>query len=239
MWYLSPTHHESREFNLRPYHHPFTRFLLPVLGITLFVAGATPAQTSGSVETSAWGSAPGLTEPHPDSKGRAGYWWWPKPEAAAQQERLAGNRGRVFGAWEAVEPAVLAVCETSPPIPTPQPDSIRQHLMINNILFAFDSTALSPEGRAEIERLAVGKKEIPYLESIRVVGHTDNVGSEAYNQDLGYRRARAVSDHLIAAGAEAEMLSIESRGESNPAVPNDSPVNRALNRRVEFEFEFK
>jgi len=68
---------------------------------------------------------------------------------------------------------------------------------------------------------------------VEIQGHTDNRGSESYNQQLSERRARAVRDFLIEAGIDADRLTARGYGESKPAVPNTSDANMAKNRRVQ------
>jgi OOP family OmpA-OmpF porin len=69
--------------------------------------------------------------------------------------------------------------------------------------------------------------------TVRCEGHTDPVGSEAYNLDLGQRRAEAVAAHLDAQGIDAGRVATRSFGESLPAASNDTEEGRARNRRVE------
>jgi len=68
---------------------------------------------------------------------------------------------------------------------------------------------------------------------IRVVGHTDSVGSETYNQQLSEKRARATADYLISQGVSSSQVSVEGRGESEPRASNSTADGRAQNRRVE------
>ena len=103
---------------------------------------------------------------------------------------------------------------------------------LGNVLFAFDSAQLT----ADAQRLLtdVGTRlNGASLVAVRVVGHTDSVGSDAYNQALSERRARSVADFLIAQGVPAGKLSTEGRGESQPVADNGSDAGRAQNRRVE------
>ncbi|MEM9329214.1 MAG: OmpA family protein, partial [Bacteroidota bacterium] len=67
-------------------------------------------------------------------------------------------------------------------------------------------------------------------------GHTDNVGSRSYNQNLSEDRALALFEMLVAMGVEEERMSYSGRGEMDPLVDNDSEENRAKNRRVEINF---
>ncbi|HEY9198781.1 MAG TPA: OmpA family protein, partial [Gammaproteobacteria bacterium] len=66
-----------------------------------------------------------------------------------------------------------------------------------------------------------------------VVGHTDSVGSDAYNQRLSEQRAQAVVDYLAGAGVPRERLRVEGRGETEPRDTNATEAGRQLNRRVE------
>ena len=69
--------------------------------------------------------------------------------------------------------------------------------------------------------------------SVRVEGHTDSRGSDAYNQKLSQRRAQAVVDYLVAAGIDPDRLSPVGYGESAPVAPNDTAENMFRNRRVD------
>jgi OOP family OmpA-OmpF porin len=69
--------------------------------------------------------------------------------------------------------------------------------------------------------------------TISVNGHTDDVGSDAYNQKLSERRAQAVRDYLVKAGLSEEILSVQGHGKSLPLVKGSSDAARAKNRRVE------
>ena len=70
---------------------------------------------------------------------------------------------------------------------------------------------------------------------VTVSGHTDGKGTDAYNLELGRKRAEAVRELLIKFGAPAERLSVTSYGKSQPIADNDTEEGRAKNRRVEFQ----
>ena len=70
---------------------------------------------------------------------------------------------------------------------------------------------------------------------IEIGGHTDNVGSEALNQQLSQKRAQAVVDYMILAGLDASRLRAKGYGESVPIADNSTNEGRAKNRRTEFE----
>lgn len=180
-----------------------------------------------------WGNTGATPEPQADSKGRSGYWWWPtEPASNANDGELWGNRGIVYHAWE--KPVVEQPAPAPAPAPAPQPAPTRQKIVLNNVLFDFDKSTLKAEGKAEIDRLVNEMKEFG-SDSVVVIGHTDSIGTDAYNMALGQRRADAVADYMKAAGIDAGRIRTESMGESQPAVPNDSRENRALNRRAVFD----
>lgn len=70
--------------------------------------------------------------------------------------------------------------------------------------------------------------------NLKIIGHTDNQGSDAYNLDLSNRRALSVKRYLVGKGVTESMITTEGKGESQPLVGNDTKEGRAKNRRVEF-----
>ena len=82
-------------------------------------------------------------------------------------------------------------------------------------LFDFNKATLRPEGKAKLDEL-VGKAKAIKLEVILVVGHTDRIGGDAYNQKLSEKRAAAVKEYLVAKGIEANRVYTEGKGEKQP-----------------------
>ena len=101
-------------------------------------------------------------------------------------------------------------------------------------LFDFDKSALKPAAVASLNSLA-GKVKSLTLEVIVAVGHTDSVGTDAYNQKLSIRRAEAVKKHLVSQGIDAKRIYVEGKGESQPVADNKTAEGRAKNRRVQIE----
>ena len=100
--------------------------------------------------------------------------------------------------------------------------------------FDFDKAVLKPEGRAKLDDL-VSKMGGLNLEVIIAVGHTDSIGSDAYNQKLSIRRSEAVKAYLVSKGVEKNRVYTEGKGEKQPVADNKTAEGRAKNRRVEIE----
>jgi OOP family OmpA-OmpF porin len=75
------------------------------------------------------------------------------------------------------------------------------------------------------------------LSGITISGHTDSVGSEAYNMKLGQRRADTVKDYLVSKGVPASKITTKSFGESQPVASNKTAEGRAKNRRAEVDVD--
>jgi len=102
----------------------------------------------------------------------------------------------------------------------------------SGILFPFNSTEILPDGRTNLQQLASSLEKYPNSD-ILIVGHTDSVGTDAYNNDLSQRRALAAQSYLQSLGVPAARLQATGRGESEPIQSNDTDAGRAQNRRVE------
>ncbi len=98
--------------------------------------------------------------------------------------------------------------------------------------FDTDKSIVKKEGKAKLEKLAADIAGLD-TEVIVCVGHTDSVGSEAYNQKLSERRANAVKSYLVAQGVNGEKIVTEGKGELQPVADNATAEGRAKNRRVE------
>jgi OOP family OmpA-OmpF porin len=108
-----------------------------------------------------------------------------------------------------------------------------------DVLFEFDRARLTPKASATIARVA--RRFRGAGGPVRVDGHTDSLGADAYNLDLSRRRAAAVSEALAADLPEGVDISSRGHGEANPVAPNelngeDNPEGRARNRRVTISF---
>jgi OmpA-OmpF porin, OOP family len=132
-------------------------------------------------------------------------------------------------------PAAAPAPRAAPaPAPAPQPPAATKVTYAADAFFDFDRAVLKPEGRAKLDDL-ISKVQGINLEVIIAVGHTDSVGTDAYNQRLSVRRAEAVKAYLVSKGVEKNRVYTEGKGEKQPVADNRTAEGRAKNRRVEIE----
>lgn len=104
---------------------------------------------------------------------------------------------------------------------------------LKNIYFDFDKTTLKSESFVELDKVVDFLKTNSHI-SIEIAGHTDNKGSDVYNQNLSQGRSQSVVDYIISKGIDSSRLQAQGYGESKPIDTNDTEEGRANNRRVEF-----
>jgi OOP family OmpA-OmpF porin len=121
----------------------------------------------------------------------------------------------------------------APPPPAPAPVAEKVSLSAD-VLFDFDKAVVKPQGKTELDQLADKLKAVN-LESVITTGHTDSIGSEAYNQKLSERRAEAVKAYLVSKGIAPNRIFTSGKGEKQPVADNKTAEGRAKNRRVEVE----
>ncbi len=107
-------------------------------------------------------------------------------------------------------------------------------LTINgSVLFGFDKAKLRPIAKTRLRQVAGVLEEQAPDRRIEVIGHTDSLGKEAYNEQLSLRRAEVVRAYLVRSGLSSSRVQAIGRGETEPVAPNDTAEGRASNRRVE------
>ncbi|WP_410498736.1 OmpA family protein [Chitinibacter sp. S2-10] len=164
------------------------------------------------------------------------------------------------GSWTAEKAKTIKGCPgyVAPVVAAPAPAPVvaaapvatkKQFTLKSDALFDFNKATLKPAGKDALDALVVEVKKLdPKEGSALIVGYTDRIGSEKYNQALSERRANTVREYLIAQGAPADLLKAEGRGEANPVTGDtcnnikDSKKTRAQlveclapDRRVEVE----
>jgi OOP family OmpA-OmpF porin len=107
-------------------------------------------------------------------------------------------------------------------------------LVTYGIYFDVNKDVVKPESYGTLKEIAAILNEVPDVK-VKIVGHTDSDGADAANLDLSKRRAASVKNELVKSfGVNGDRLVTDGMGESQPVAANDTPANKALNRRVEF-----
>lgn len=146
-----------------------------------------------------------------------------------------------FGIKEEVVPEpepVIIIKEVEVKVPaepiviTAPPPPAERIVLASDTLFDFDQSKLVPQGQATLAKLV---RNIDKNDRLIITGHTDDVGTEAYNLELSDRRANAVRDFLIAKGIAPDQIETLAKGESEPIADNATEEGRTANRRVEID----
>ena len=133
--------------------------------------------------------------------------------------------------------------KTAPPPPPPPPPvqkveapppPVAKRLVLRGVNFDFDKAVIRSQDVPILEE-AVRTLKSEGMPGVIAIGHTDSVGSDAYNQKLSVRRADAVRTWLVNNGIPRDKVVVEGRGESDPVASNDTADGRAQNRRVELK----
>ena len=152
--------------------------------------------------------------------------WTPATAAAGCDGAIAAPK--------AAAPAAAPAPAAKPAAPAQPPAAATKVTYAADTFFDFDKSALKKEGKAKLDDLVCKVKGIN-LEVIIAVGHTDSVGTDAYNQKLSVRRAESVKAYLVSKGIEKNRVYTEGKGEKQPVADNKTKEGRAKNRRVEIE----
>jgi OOP family OmpA-OmpF porin len=140
---------------------------------------------------------------------------------------LAGFLDDVKTADGMADYAIKVFFEQAPSRPAPA------KMIINSVLFDFDKSNIKPEAAVVLQEVAKALQQNP-AKAVEIVGYTDSIGTEQYNQGLSERRANSVKAFLIDQGIEASRLIAKGMGEADPVADNATEDGRARNRRVEF-----
>lgn len=149
------------------------------------------------------------------------------------QQWLAGRLRHTPNPYE--EPIVKKVVAPPPAAPVAEPRI--DTLVLQDVLFKFDSGSLTPAASQVLDTIVAKLQRKPY-KKIRVEGHTDSLGTASYNLDLSGRRANSVMQYFIMKGMDTNLIHAEGKGESHPVATNRSDEGRKRNRRVEILVEY-
>jgi outer membrane protein OmpA-like peptidoglycan-associated protein len=161
------------------------------------------------------------------------------PAGAAFLQRLAGvtscgssRNGSTVSSSSAADDLVSSVFLGPAPLPAVAAGPpCSERIVLRDIHFEFDSDGITGQGNDRIDAAIAEMNACPGL-PFQIEGHTDSMGSEAYNEGLSLRRAEAVRRYLIRGGIDASRLDVQGVGEARPLADNDTAEGRAQNRRV-------
>ncbi len=163
--------------------------------------------------------------------------WMQEQEENFQPDDIAACRGAFLVAVEKVETAAPALARSRAPVLRATPAAARVTKAVRKprsviVMFAFDSATIDTSAKVGIAKAITAYKEFGAA-IVRVAGHADRAGTEAYNMKLGRARADAVAQEIRRAGIPANLIRVLSYGESRPAVPTKDGLREDKNRRVE------
>ena len=199
--------------------------------VVMLVAAAAFVTVAGAQTVDNWVNPNGITWKNGTNElcWRNNF-WTPATAAVGCDGAIVAQAAPAPAPVAAPAPAVVAPA----PAPAPQPVAATKVTYAADAFFDFDKSVLKPEGKAKLDDL-VGKVKDINLEVIIAVGHTDSIGTDAYNQKLSVRRSEAVKAYLVSKGIEQNRVYTEGKGELQPVADNKTKEGRAKNRRVEIE----
>ncbi len=205
------------------------RTAVPVIVMTTFLAGCAGVQKQDWPSCAAVGGVTGAALGAIESSTYTGY-----------GALIGGGMAAAYCWANGTEQETVAVVETVEPAPVtePEPEPVLEAVRVElDVKFDFDKATIRQDAYDDIEVLADFMKQYDQT-STTVEGHTDAIGTDAYNQRLSMQRAESVRDALVNRyGVEANRLEAVGYGESRPVADNSTELGRAINRRVEASVE--
>lgn len=186
----------------------------------------------GATESSAWAGYGALLV-----GGTAAAWCWVHGDGDEDGDGVLDSRDKCPGTPKGVR---VDADGCPPPAPAPVVEETavvkEEVIVIRDVHFQFDSAKLTPADKDVLSTIATRLKQESSSAQLTVTGHTDSVGSDAYNQKLSDRRAHSVVEYLISQGVpRSSFVSVTGAGESQPVADNKTADGRAMNRRTEIK----
>ena len=201
---------------------------------TCAAVGGVTGAAIGATESSAYAGYGALL-----IGGMAGAYCWVHGDGDEDGDGVPDSRDKCPGTPKGVQVDVNGC----PPVPVPVAAVVEEvvvvkeeTIVIRDVHFQFDSAKLTAADKTKLDSIATRLKQEAPGAQLRVSGHTDSVGKDAYNQKLSQKRAHSVTDYLVNAGVpRSNFVSVVGAGESQPVADNKTADGRALNRRVEIK----
>lgn len=203
--------------------------------VAIALAAAALTTLAGAQEIHNWRSAAGDVWKNASGECWRDASWTPATAAPGCDGAIAAVKAVAPAAVPAAAAAVAGVVPkaVAPVVATPAAAASKVTYAAD-AFFDFNKSVLKPEGKAKLDDLVSKVKGIN-LEVIIAVGHTDSVGTDAYNQKLSVARSESVKAYLVSKGIEKNRVYTEGKGEKQPVADNKTKEGQAKNRRVEIE----
>ncbi len=201
-----------------------THSVRKVFGTILFfcLIGLADLASAQNTDNNNWQSASGPLRNDSKLCWRNGFWTPATADPACD------------GALKVAQTKAETKTETKPKAVVAPVVQIAKVNLLTDTLFDFDQSKIKPEGVVKLDEILAKLKDIN-VEVVIVIGHTDNIGTEAYNNKLSLRRADAVKSYLVIHGVDVSTIFIEGKGFSEPVATNKTAVGRSQNRRAVIE----
>ncbi|MEL7550815.1 MULTISPECIES: OmpA family protein [Pseudomonas] len=193
------------------------------------VGGVTGAAL-GATESSSWAGGGALLV-----GGLAGAYCWVKGDGDEDGDGVPDSRDKCPHTPRGVQVDANG-CPPPPPVVEEVVVVKEETIVIRDVHFHFDSAKLTDADKTKLNTIVTRLKQEASSAQLRVTGHTDSVGSDAYNQKLSDKRAHSVVEYLISNGIpRSSFVSVTGAGESKPVADNKTAEGRAMNRRTEIQ----
>lgn len=198
----------------------------PICAATGGVVGAG----LGAIESSSW-IGPGALVAGTVAAG----WCWAHGDGDEDGDGVPDSRDKCPGTPKGVQVDADGCPPPAPPPVAEEPPVVKEEtIVIRDVHFEFNKATLTPGDKEVLSTVATRLKQETSTAQLRVTGHTDSVGSDAYNQRLSEKRANSVVNYLVDQGVpRASFVSVSGAGESQPVADNKTADGRAQNRRTE------
>ena len=186
----------------------------------------------GAIESSSWAGDGALI-----AGGTAAAYCWVHGDGDEDGDGVLDSRDKCPGTPKGVR---VDADGCPPPAPAPVVEEAvvvkEETIVIRDVNFQFDSAKLTAADKDKLNTIATRLKQEAASAQLTVTGHTDSVGSDAYNQKLSDKRAHSVVEYLIESGVpRSSFVSVTGAGESQPVADNKTADGRAMNRRTEIK----
>jgi outer membrane protein OmpA-like peptidoglycan-associated protein len=200
---------------------------------TCAAVGGVGGAAMGAFESSSWAGYGALL-----GAGFAAGYCWAHGDGDEDGDGVLDSRDKCPGTPKGVQVDANGCPPPPPPVAVVEEVVVvkEETIVVRDVHFEFNSAKLTTADKIKLDTIVTRlKKEAPSAQ-LRVTGHTDSVGSDAYNKKLSDRRAHSVVEYLISNGIpRSSFVSVSGAGESQPVADNKTADGRAMNRRVEIQ----